>query len=85
MKPAYTFELANLFQSVLPKEKAERLAEILSDDNDQVEQLRKNFATKEDLISMELRLTQKMDSNFKALVAIMFTLVALAVTLSKLL
>lgn len=83
MKAEAQIELLNLFQEITPsKEKAERLVKLLVDENqNQIEDLRQIFLTKDDKIEILTRL----DNHFKWLVGIMITLFSLAIAIFKLL
>jgi hypothetical protein len=80
-----TTQLFNTLRKKLGEDEAETLVTFITEDiQDEFEQRKEIFATRQALSETELRIIQRLDSHFKWLVGILFILIGLAVTIIKL-
>ena len=81
MKAAQTIQLVNLLQNPPSKENAEKIVQILSEDTEQVDEIKKVMLTKDDMITI----LSKIESKGNWVIGIVGVMISIAIALVKLL
>lgn len=81
MKATSTIQLINLFQQPPSKENAEKIVQIPSEDTDQVDDLKKSFLTKDDMIVI----LNKIENKGNWVVGVVAAMLSIAIALFKIL